>query len=187
MKRASFSCCNFLCVVLAAAYLKYRRCRLSCLPFVWDFFSLWHTHTHSRQSQKKGPFTSPTLKKNPLQLQLSRLLSLRPWWPTTTMTTTTMTTTTATTTTMTAERDGVHWLTSLALLSTLFRSVHRIAPVGTASKPSLPTAVFPASDRRHWDRLWGDGLAASVTSGQASQASLLKDKEWLRKHRDYIA
>ena len=45
MKRASFSCCNFLCVVLAAAYLKYRRCRLSCLPFVWHFFSLWHTHT----------------------------------------------------------------------------------------------------------------------------------------------
>ena len=48
MKRASFSCCNFLCVVLAAAYLKYRRCRLSCLPFVWHFFSLWHTHTHTR-------------------------------------------------------------------------------------------------------------------------------------------
>ena len=46
MKRASFSCCNFLCVVLAVAYLKYRRCRLSCLPFVWHFFSLWHTHTH---------------------------------------------------------------------------------------------------------------------------------------------
>ena len=39
-KRASYSCCNFLCVVLAAAYLKYRRCRLSCLPFVWHFFSL---------------------------------------------------------------------------------------------------------------------------------------------------
>ena len=47
MKRASFSCCNFLCVVLAAAYLKYRRCRLSCLPFAWHFFSLWHTHTHT--------------------------------------------------------------------------------------------------------------------------------------------
>ena len=47
MKRASYSCCNFLCVVLAAAYLKYRRCRLSCLPFVWHFFSLWHTHTHT--------------------------------------------------------------------------------------------------------------------------------------------
>ena len=40
MKRASFSCCNFLCVVLAAAYLKYRQCCLSCLPFVWHFFSL---------------------------------------------------------------------------------------------------------------------------------------------------
>ena len=41
MKRASYSCCNFLCIVLAAAYLKYRLCRLSCLPFVWHpFFSL---------------------------------------------------------------------------------------------------------------------------------------------------
>ena len=47
MKRASYSCCNFLCVVLAATNLKYRRCRLSCLPFVWHFFSLWHTHTHT--------------------------------------------------------------------------------------------------------------------------------------------
>ena len=28
MKRASYSGCNFLCVVLAAAYLKYPRCRL---------------------------------------------------------------------------------------------------------------------------------------------------------------
>ena len=46
MKRASFSCCNFLCVVLAAAYLKYRRCRLSCLPFVWHFF-FFVTHTHT--------------------------------------------------------------------------------------------------------------------------------------------
>ena len=31
---------HFLCIVLAAAYLKYRRCCLSCLPFVWHFFSL---------------------------------------------------------------------------------------------------------------------------------------------------
>ena len=46
--------CNFLCIVLAAAYLKYRLCRLSCLP-PGTFFSLWHTHT-------------------PLRLQLSRLL-----------------------------------------------------------------------------------------------------------------
>ena len=38
MKRASYSCCNFLCIVLAAAYLKYRLCRLSCLPFVWHPF-----------------------------------------------------------------------------------------------------------------------------------------------------
>ena len=45
MKQASYPCCNFLCIVLAAAYLK---CRLSCLPFVWHFFfSLWHTHTHA--------------------------------------------------------------------------------------------------------------------------------------------
>ena len=42
--------------LLAATYLKYRRCRLSCLPFVWHFSSLWHTcactlshtHTHAR-------------------------------------------------------------------------------------------------------------------------------------------
>ena len=47
MKRASCSCCNFLCVVHAATYLKYRRYRLSCLPFVWHFLSLWHTHTHT--------------------------------------------------------------------------------------------------------------------------------------------
>ena len=51
MKRASYSCCNFLCIVLAAAYLKCHRCRSSCLPFVWHFFSLWHTstrtHTHT--------------------------------------------------------------------------------------------------------------------------------------------
>ena len=46
MKRASYSCCNFLCIVLAAAYLKYRLCRLPCLPFVWHpFFSVTHTHT----------------------------------------------------------------------------------------------------------------------------------------------
>ena len=47
MKRASYSCCNFLCIVLAAAYLKYRRCHLSCLPFVWHLFFHWDTHTHT--------------------------------------------------------------------------------------------------------------------------------------------
>ena len=47
MKRASCSCCNFLCVVLAAAYLKYRRCHLSCLPFFWHFFFHCDTHTHT--------------------------------------------------------------------------------------------------------------------------------------------
>ena len=48
MKRASYSCCNFLCVVLAATYLKYPRYRLSCLPFVWHFFHCdTHTHTHT--------------------------------------------------------------------------------------------------------------------------------------------
>ena len=52
MKRASYSCCNFFCVVLAAAYLKYRRCRLSCLPFVWHFFSLWHTHTQTHANTR---------------------------------------------------------------------------------------------------------------------------------------
>ena len=48
MKRASYSCCNFLCVVFAATYLKYPRYRLSCLPFVWHFFHCdTHTHTHT--------------------------------------------------------------------------------------------------------------------------------------------
>ena len=46
MKRASYSCCNFLCVVLAAAYLKYRLCHLSCLPFVWHPF--FHCDTPTR-------------------------------------------------------------------------------------------------------------------------------------------
>ena len=46
MKRASSSCCIFVCVVLAAAYLKYRRYCLSCLPFAWHLFH-WHTHTHA--------------------------------------------------------------------------------------------------------------------------------------------
>ena len=52
MKRASFSCCNFLCVVLAAAYayLKYRWCHLSCLPFVWHFF---HCDTHARTHRER--------------------------------------------------------------------------------------------------------------------------------------
>ena len=54
MKRASYSCCNFLCIVLAsaAAYLKYRLCRLSCLPFVWHPFFHCDTHTHTRLSVK---------------------------------------------------------------------------------------------------------------------------------------
>ena len=65
MKRASFSCCNFLCVVLAAAYLKYRRCRLSCLPFVWHFFFIvththTHTHTHARTHTPTHARTHPS-------------------------------------------------------------------------------------------------------------------------------
>ena len=62
MKRASFSCCNFLCVVLAAAYLKYRRCRLSCLPFVWHFFFIvTHTHipTHACKQTKNTQTHTP--------------------------------------------------------------------------------------------------------------------------------
>ena len=48
MKRASYSCCNFLCIVLAAAYLNYSPYRLSCLPLVWHFFFIvTHTHTHT--------------------------------------------------------------------------------------------------------------------------------------------
>ena len=43
---------DFLCVVLAAAYLKYRRCRLSCLPFVWHFF--FHCDTHSARMCVRG-------------------------------------------------------------------------------------------------------------------------------------
>ena len=53
MKRASYSCCNFLCIVLAAAYLKYHRCRLSCLPFVWHLFFIV-THTHIYTSNKSS-------------------------------------------------------------------------------------------------------------------------------------
>ena len=53
MKRASYSCCNFLCIVLAAADLKYRLCRLSCLPFVWHlFFIVTHTHTHTHSHSR---------------------------------------------------------------------------------------------------------------------------------------
>ena len=44
---ASSSCCIFVCVVLAAAYLNYSPYSLSCLPFVWYFLSSLHTHTHT--------------------------------------------------------------------------------------------------------------------------------------------
>ena len=47
MKPASSSCCIFDCVLLAAAYLRYRRYRLLCLLFVWHLFSLWHIHKHT--------------------------------------------------------------------------------------------------------------------------------------------
>ena len=58
MKRASFSCCNFLCVLLAAAYLKYGRCRLLCLPFVWHFFFIvTHTHTHTHATHIHEAYT----------------------------------------------------------------------------------------------------------------------------------
>ena len=63
IKRASYSCCNFLCVVLAAAYLKYRRCLLSCFPFFWHFFSLWHTHTPLAHTHKQVKFTIFILHK----------------------------------------------------------------------------------------------------------------------------
>ena len=39
-------------MVVYATYLKYHRCRLSCLPFVWHFFSLWHT---CAQKHTPGP------------------------------------------------------------------------------------------------------------------------------------
>ena len=42
------SCSTFLCFVLAAAYLKYHCCDLSCLPFIWHFlFIVTHTHPHT--------------------------------------------------------------------------------------------------------------------------------------------
>ena len=57
MKRASYSC-NFLCVVIAAAYLKYRRCRLSCLPFVWHFFFFCDTHLSKDISLEASTYSS---------------------------------------------------------------------------------------------------------------------------------
>ena len=46
MKLASYSCCIFLCIVLAVTCSKYRRYHLLCLPFVWHFlFNVTHTHT----------------------------------------------------------------------------------------------------------------------------------------------
>ena len=48
MKLASYSCCIFLCIVLAVTCSKYRRYHLLCLPFVWHFlFNVTHTHTHT--------------------------------------------------------------------------------------------------------------------------------------------
>ena len=46
MKLASYSCCIFLCIVLAVTCSMYRRYHLLCLPFVWHFlFNVTHTHT----------------------------------------------------------------------------------------------------------------------------------------------
>ena len=42
--------------MLAAAYLKYRRCRLSCLPFVWHFFFIV-THTHTPRQTHFSAYT----------------------------------------------------------------------------------------------------------------------------------
>ena len=68
-------------VVLAATYhtgLKYRRCRLSCLPFVWHFFSLWHTrtHTHAHTHTHTHTHTLPLSLYLFLSLSLSSSLSL---------------------------------------------------------------------------------------------------------------
>ena len=43
-KQPSYSCCNFLCIVLAATHLKYRRYHL---PFVGHIFFHCDTHTHT--------------------------------------------------------------------------------------------------------------------------------------------
>ena len=39
-------------MVVCATYLKYHRCRLSCLPFVWHFYSLSHTHARTRKNTR---------------------------------------------------------------------------------------------------------------------------------------
>ena len=74
---ASYSCCNFLCVVLATAYLKYRRYRLSCLPFVWYFFSLWQTHSialkGSTSSDRNGTNSTVDLLTNPATKRSTRV------------------------------------------------------------------------------------------------------------------
>ena len=142
---------------------------MPCLPFVrhsssfQDIVTRTHTHTHTRarthslththththtytrthahtpvRKEKKNIYITNTEKESPTIATLEaafggdrRRRRRRPI-PTTT----------------TTGRDGVHWLTSLALSSASFRTVHRIMPAGTVSKPSSPTAVFPASDRR---------------------------------------
>ena len=50
----------------AATHLKYRRCRLSCLPFIWHFFFIvTHTHPHTH----KHPRTNAHVNRILYQLQ----------------------------------------------------------------------------------------------------------------------
>ena len=79
MKRASYSCCNFLCIVLAAVYLKYRLCRLSCLPFIWHlFFIVTHTHFFLEVFYiLGGPVVSPAGVSPGLQLIGSLQLTIK--------------------------------------------------------------------------------------------------------------
>ena len=76
MKRASYSCCNFLCVVLAAAYLKYRLCRLSCLPFVWHLFFHCDTHTRAHAHTHTHTHTHTRARETFVKQQIKRSFSL---------------------------------------------------------------------------------------------------------------
>ena len=88
MKRASYSCSNFLCVVLAstAAFLEYCRCRLSCLPFVWHLFFIV-THTQRTTKAREVWITARTNRRKkwfPVSAAWSSgyvfFLDMNGWW-----------------------------------------------------------------------------------------------------------
>ena len=47
---------SFFCVVLAAAYSKYRRYRFSCLPFVWNVFIVTKHKAIERRNEQRYEF-----------------------------------------------------------------------------------------------------------------------------------